>query len=322
MSTSSRQFSSSFEYQQLENARSFGARMISESVEQFGVIEVLCPFKRHRSGHTGHEFGGGNQAILQAVSLQRGYTEPVWTPQHLIEQAGGRLKKGEEKNHTRIISGKQAFKWEDKVDQEGKPVLNPETGKPEQVRKFFGEPHFFPLKVFNLAQTEDYQPTRSEITPGAPGLPVAVQSVWDAVKMSLPRTEPGDRLAYDMSSDRLLVPPREVFKDNRPATNAAFHLSERLAFAAGHPSRLDLPDFYDQGRLAAEKASVGVSTNVAAAMLMQNHCSRFDPAMVELTGVAQAKNLAQSLRDKEIDVHLAVAQGQKLYRYMVAGVKV
>ena len=319
MSTAGSTYSTSFEYQQLQNARSFGARVVSEAVEQHGTISVLCPFKKHRSGHTGHEFGGGNQAILEAVALQRGYSEGIWVPKHLVEKAGGRLKKDEEQNHTRIVSGKQAFKWEDQLDEKGNKVINPETGNPEQVRKFYGEPHFFPMKVYNIAQTENYEPTRNEITPGASGLPVAVQSVWDSVKMVLPRTQRSDRLSYDIASDRLEVPPREEFREHRAATNAAFQLSERLAFAAGHPSRLDLPDFYDQGRFAAEKASVGVSTNVAAAILLQNHCRRFDPKVVELTGVAQARNLAQSLREKEIDVHLAVSQGQKLYRYLVTG---
>lgn len=300
----------------LESARNYGNRVVADAVEQHGVIAVLSPFKKHRSANTGNEFAAGNQAVLQAVALKRGFEANQWASHRSVEMGGGSVKKGE--NGVRIIAVHQAYTLVDKLDDAKKPIVNPETGEVEQVKKYDGPKAFYPLTVYNLDQTEGFNPKRSEITPDAgEKLPVAVSSVWAAVRMPIPTISKGERIAYDIQSDQLEVPPLEAFKGARAGTNAAYQLATHLAMAAGHEKRLSIPDFYDPERYKDQEAMVTVATNTAGAFLLTNHCQRFDPQVIDATGIAEAKNFSQKLRDREVELHLAMAQAHELYRYMI-----
>lgn len=333
----------------MENAREIGNRLVADAIEQHGVLQVLCPFKRHRSAHTGHEFGAANQAVLEAVALQEKFDSRQWAPRRVIESQGGVVIP--DAIGVRLISCKQDFRLVDRLDPLTKsPIINPETQEPEKEKVFWrmvdkidpktrmpvidprtGDPvqekvdfprTYYPLTVFPLEHTEKFTPKATPLDPAqARKLPLAVASVWDAVKMSRPTIRTSNELSYDIATDELRLPPKEAFHSGRPATNAAYQLANKLALASGHSARLNIRNFVNEDSYRENQTSVAVATHAAAAFLMTNHVDRFDPEMVEQTGLAEAKNLAQKLRSREVDMHLAVAQAHEIYRYMITGSK-
>lgn len=302
----------------MANAEEGANQIIAEAVKTHGVLPVLCPWKSHRSAATGSEYGARNQAILEAAKLKLGFESTAWAPKATVERGGGAIKPGEK--GVTIFACSQDSKEVDKLGADGKPIINPETGDPEKVKEYFGPKRAFAMQVFNLEQVENYLPPHKPMSP-EPGrrLPAAISSIWRELAMDKPVIAHGNEMSYDIATDTFTLPSRDVVKDYRQNTLSAFELTRHMAFAAGHPKRLDIPMFHDPAQFAANQPLVEIATAAAATMYMQKHCEKWDPKIVEEGGLAEVKNQAQSVGKTDFMSAMKMAQG--IYMHMAYNIK-
>ncbi|OKP00834.1 zincin-like metallopeptidase domain-containing protein [Xenorhabdus eapokensis] len=210
--------------------------------------ELLLPY----NPTTGKKYRGMNTLWLH----MQGYGDPRWMTYKQAAGEGAQVRKGEKGTH--IVYWK--FNEEKKVvDEHGRPILDPETGKQKTITVLLERPRSFTAVVFNAAQIDglpsfDALPVRPE-----PERHMLAETILLNSGAKI-QHDPGDRAFYRPISDSITLPARNQFPtaDNYYAT--ALH---ELGHWTGHPSRLarDLThpfgsEGYAREELRAEIASL------------------------------------------------------------------
>ena len=177
---------------------------------------------------TGKEYRGMNSLWLH----MQGHSDPRWMTYNQAAAEGAQVRKGSKGTH--IVYWK--FSEERKVtDEQGRPVIDPDTGKQKTVTVQLERPRSFMAVVFNGSQIDGLPPQETRPTKSEPVRHARAESIL-VNSGAIIRHELGDRAFYRPSTDSITLPERNQFltSDNYYAT--ALH---ELGHWTGHPSRLD-----------------------------------------------------------------------------------
>ncbi|MDX4034520.1 zincin-like metallopeptidase domain-containing protein, partial [Pseudomonas aeruginosa] len=177
---------------------------------------------------TGKEYRGMNSLWLH----MQGHSDPRWMTYNQAAAEGAQVRKGSKGTH--IVYWK--FSEERKAtDEQGRPVIDPDTGKQKTVTVQLERPRSFMAVVFNGSQIDGLPPLEARPTGPEPERHARAEAILANSGADI-RHEPGDRAFYRPSTDSITLPERNQFPtaDNYYAT--ALH---ELGHWTGHPSRLD-----------------------------------------------------------------------------------
>lgn len=177
---------------------------------------------------TGKEYKGMNTLWLHA----QGHGDPRWMTYNQAAGEGAQVRKGEKGSH--IVYWK--FSDEKKAtDDQGKPIIDPETGKQKTIQVQLERPRSFTAVVFNASQIDGLPPLEARPIGPEPERHALAETIMANSGAKI-HHEAGDRAFYRPSTDSITLPERKQFEtaDNYYAT--ALH---ELGHWTGHPSRLD-----------------------------------------------------------------------------------
>jgi antirestriction protein ArdC len=219
-----------------------------------------------------HVYKGFNIIMLTFLSAKSNYSFPVFGTIKQINEAGGRVKKGE-KSYP-VVYWKVA----------NKTVVNDETGEEDIERRF--TPFFY--NVFNLEQTEgiDIQDYVSDFQMRGNNPLETCETVISNMP-NPPRFIHNEPQAfYRPSSDEVNVPEICCFEGSEEYYATVFH---EFAHSTGHPGRLNR---FEENRSVFGEHSYNYEELVAemAATLLCSHCGieqTVDNSVAYLTGWAK-----------------------------------
>lgn len=214
-----------------EYAEEVAARIV-EQLEQ-GTAPWQKPWKPGElrlpyNPTTGKEYKGMNSMWL---SMQ-GQSDPRWMTYNQASADGGQVKKGSKGTH--IVYWK--FSEERKAtDEQGRPILDPETGKQKTLNVQLERPRSFMAVVFNASQIDGLPPLEVRPTMPEPERQARAEAILTNSGANIQHV-PGDRAYYRPSTDSITLPERNQF----PAADAYYATAlHELGHWTGHPSRLD-----------------------------------------------------------------------------------
>ena len=177
---------------------------------------------------TGKEYKGMNSMWL---SMQ-GYVDPRWMTYNQASAEGGQVRKGSKGTH--IVYWK--FSEERKqTDEQGRPVIDPETGKQKTINVQFERPRSFMAVVFNASQIDGLPPLEARPLMPEPERRARAEVILANSGASIQHV-PGDRAYYRPGTDSITLPERTQFPTADAYYATALH---ELGHWTGHPSRLD-----------------------------------------------------------------------------------
>ncbi|CDG90616.1 zincin-like metallopeptidase domain-containing protein [Xenorhabdus bovienii] len=201
---------------------------------------------------TGNRYRGMNSIWLH----MQGHNDPRWMTYKQAAAEGAQVRKGEKGTH--IVYWK--FNEEKKaIDEQGRPIIDPETGKQKTINVQLERPRSFTAVVFNASQIDGLPPLEAGSVALEPERHMLAETILANSGAKI-QHEAGDRAFYKLTTDTITLPQRNQFPtaDNYYAT--ALH---ELGHWTGHPSRLkrDLlhpfgSEGYAREELRAEIASL------------------------------------------------------------------
>lgn len=177
---------------------------------------------------TGKEYKGMNSMWL----AMQGQSDPRWMTYNQASAEGGQVKKGSKGTH--IVYWK--FNEERKAtDEQGRPILDPETGKQKTINVQLERPRSFMAVVFNAAQIDGLPPLEARPVMPEPERHARAEAILANSGAQIQHV-PGDRAYYRPSTDSITLPERNQF----PAADAYYATAlHEVGHWTGHPSRLD-----------------------------------------------------------------------------------
>ena len=176
-----------------------------------------------RNGYTGRPYRGINLVILTMYSILNGLNSPFWLTFEEVEKLGGSVKRGPD--DIKIVFCK--FMKKIKKDEEGNPIIDPETGEPETKEVFFVKWH----TVVNIDQTENVTLSKRLIDINPPDPTPLREALF-----SLPVIKPGKIPSYVPQEDIIEMPLINAFKNPDDFWSDYFH---ELVHWTGAPHRLN-----------------------------------------------------------------------------------
>lgn len=294
-----------------EHHKEFSARIIKQIKD--GVAPWQKPWKPGEkflpeNFKTGTAYRGTNTLNLASVAIDRGYSDNRWGTYKQIKAAGGYVRAGEKGSGIIYYS----THWEKAVkDSKGRRVKD-KDGK--QVYEQVPRVKPFPKRytVFNVEQANRLNlPERPE--------PPATWKTHDKAERVIRASGvdfnhvPGDKAAYNLSQDRVTMPPRDQFPDAGGYYQTALH---EVAHATGHPDRLNresLKDAVQAGfgsqSYAREELRAEISSMMTNTRLDIGHDSRHGAAYVE--------DWVEALEDNPKEIVDAARDAQRMSAYML-----
>lgn len=177
---------------------------------------------------TGKEYKGMNSMWL----AMQGQSDPRWMTYNQASAEGGQVKKGSKGTH--IVYWK--FNEERKAtDDQGRPILDPETGKQKTINVQLERPRSFMAVVFNASQIDGLPPLEARPVMPEPERHARAEAILANSGAQIQHV-PGDRAYYRPSTDSITLPERNQF----PAADAYYATAlHEVGHWTGHPSRLD-----------------------------------------------------------------------------------
>lgn len=177
---------------------------------------------------TGKEYRGMNSMWLAS----QGHADPRWLTYNQASAEGGQVRKGSKGTH--IVYWK--FNEERKqTDEQGRPVIDPETGKQKTINVQLERPRSFMAVVFNASQIDGMPPLEARPVMPEPERHARAETILSNSGASIQHV-PGDRAYYRPSTDSITLPERNQF----PAADAYYATAlHEVGHWTGHPSRLD-----------------------------------------------------------------------------------
>ena len=254
---------------------------------------------------TGKPYRGINSIHLTMVADTHGYNDPRWMTYKQAEEKGFQVRKGE---HGTLIEYWKFHEEKKVFDEQGKPVMDEETGKQKTVRYALETPRPFRAVVFNAAQIDNVPEWKNE--------PKAFD--WEPseraeqiIRDSGARIyhDQGDRAFYSPSKDEIHLPDREQFKTTGAYYGTALH---ELGHWTGHKSRLDRElaqpfgsEGYAKEELRAELASYFMSNQIGI---------EHDPGQ----HAAYVKSWVKALKEDKNEIFRASRDAERITEFLVS----
>lgn len=177
---------------------------------------------------TGSEYRGMNSMWLH----MQGHADPRWMTYNQAASEDAQVRKGEK--GTQIVYWK--FTDEKKaVDDKGKPIIDPETGKQKTITVKLERPRSFSAVVFNAEQIDGLPPLEARPIRPEPERHARAEAILAASGANIQHIE-GDRAFYSPARDSITLPLRSQFESADAYYATALH---ETGHWTGHPSRLD-----------------------------------------------------------------------------------
>lgn len=249
---------------------------------------------------TGKEYKGMNTLWLEA----QGYSDPRWMTYNQAGAEGAQVRKGEKGSH--IVYWK--FSDEKKLtDDQGKPVIDPETGKQKTINVQLERPRSFTAVVFNAEQIDGLPPLEARQIRSEPERNARAETILANSGADI-RHQEGNRAFYSPSTDRITLPERSQFptSDNYYAT--ALH---EVGHWTGHPSRLDrdLSNPFGSEGYAREELRAEIASLMIGERLEIGH----DPSQ----HAAYVGSWVKALKEDPKEIFRAAADAERIAGYVM-----
>ncbi|EEH6870588.1 DUF1738 domain-containing protein [Salmonella enterica] len=249
---------------------------------------------------TGKEYKGMNSMWL---SMQ-GHADPRWMTYNQASAEGGQVRKGSKGTH--IVYWK--FSEERKqTDEQGRPVIDPETGKQKTINVQLERPRSFMAVVFNASQIDGLPPLEARPLMPEPERHARAEAILANSGASIQHV-PGDRAYYRPSTDSITLPERNQF----PAADAYYATAlHELGHWTGHPSRLDRDlshPFGSEGYAREE-----LRAEIASLMLGERLDIGHDPGQ----HAAYVGSWIKALKEDPKEIFRAAADAERIAGYVM-----
>ncbi|EOX7213245.1 zincin-like metallopeptidase domain-containing protein [Escherichia coli] len=249
---------------------------------------------------TGKEYKGMNSMWL---SMQ-GHADPRWMTYNQASAEGGQVRKGSKGTH--IVYWK--FSEERKqTDEQGRPVIDPETGKQKTINVQLERPRSFMAVVFNASQIDGLPPLEARPLMPEPERHTRAEAILANSGASIQHV-PGDRAYYRPSTDSITLPERNQF----PAADAYYATAlHELGHWTGHPSRLDRDlshPFGSEGYAREE-----LRAEIASLMLGERLDIGHDPGQ----HAAYVGSWIKALKEDPKEIFRAAADAERIAGYVM-----
>lgn len=249
---------------------------------------------------TGKEYKGMNSMWL---SMQ-GHADPRWMTYNQASAEGGQVRKGSKGTH--IVYWK--FSEERKqTDEQGRPVIDPETGKQKTINVQLERPRSFMAVVFNASQIDGLPPLEARPLMPEPERHARAEAILANSGASIQHV-PGDRAYYRPSTDSITLPERNQF----PAADAYYATAlHELGHWTGHPSRLDRDlshPFGSEGYAREE-----LRAEIASLMLGERLDIGHDPGQ----HAAYVGSWVKALKEDPKEIFRAAADAERIAGYVM-----
>lgn len=249
---------------------------------------------------TGNEYKGMNSMWL---SMQ-GHADPRWMTYNQASAEGGQVRKGSKGTH--IVYWK--FSEERKqTDEQGRPVIDPETGKQKTINVQLERPRSFLAVVFNASQIDGLPPLEARPLMPEPERHARAEAILANSGASIQHV-PGDRAYYRPSTDSITLPERNQF----PAADAYYATAlHELGHWTGHPSRLDRDlshPFGSEGYAREE-----LRAEIASLMLGERLDIGHDPGQ----HAAYVGSWIKALKEDPKEIFRAAADAERIAGYVM-----
>lgn len=248
---------------------------------------------------TGKEYRGMNSIWL----YMQGYSDPRWMTYKQAAAQGAQVRRGSRGTH--VVYWK--FNEERKAtDEQGRPILDPDTGQQKIVTVQFEHPRSFPAVVFNASQIDGLSPLEAQPIIPEPERQARAEAVLVNSGADI-RHESGDRAFYQLSTDSIRLPARNQFPtaDNYYAT--ALH---ELGHWTGHSSRLNRDLFHPFG--SEGYAREELRAEIASLMLGERLGIGHDPSQ----HVAYVGSWVKVLRKNPWEIFQAASDAERISNYV------
>lgn len=189
-----------------------------------GIVPWRRPWAQHQAHanlHSGHEYRGVNQLILNATSAARGFTQPHWLTFRQVKDLGGSVRSGE--RASLVVFWSALDRDTGQKNSEGEPII---------TRTFLLR-HY---NVFNVEQTTGIEHHIPATTERAFEPIQECDRIWNAFPDKPTLQHGGDRASYTPSRDHIQMPPRASFHKPEGYYGTLFH---EAIHSTGHKSRLN-----------------------------------------------------------------------------------
>lgn len=268
--------------------------------QTWGFVE---PAQNHFSGH---RYRGLNALLM----LLGEYETPYFATMRQINEAGGRVKKGEKS--TSIYFRDVLYK-----DKAGKKLKEEEAkarmkAGDKSVRSY----SFIAIhSVFNLSQTEGVPVKPATRMGNADNEPIALcRDFLETVKpVPALRTVVGDRASFNPLTDQITMPPLTHFINSENYYGTLFH---ELIHWTGHESRLNRKTLMQLARYGDPVYSKEELTAEIGACFLCNRLGIDLPEMVQ-NSAAYIGHWLNVLRQEKTFIWEASIDAQAAYGYLV-----
>ena len=259
----------------------------------------------NKNGITNQDYRGVNQLLLSFVSEKEKYKDPRWFTFVQIKEKGYKLKNGAKGVPIEFISFYN-HKTKDRLDLIDYNNLVKES--PDSVKDY---------KMF----VNNYHVFNADLIEGVPSLKeeknkIVVSSFVDnAIKsLNVKYNERGDKAYYSPSSDEIVLPKKDKFKDNYSYYATQLH---ELCHSTSHESRLNrvvnINDIneYAKEELVAEISSSFLMKNIGLNVKAEHYDNH----------KAYIQSWISILEDKPSELFKAINESNKVVDYIEEKVK-
>lgn len=250
---------------------------------------------------TGKEYRGMNSLWLH----MQGYGDPRWMTYNQAADAGAQVRKGSKGTH--IVYWK--FSEEQKAtDDQGRPIIDPETGKQKTISVQLERPRSFTAVVFNAEQIDGLPPLEPKQTGPEPERIARAEAILTNSGAKIDHV-PGDRAYYTPGADKIVLPERAQF----PAADAYYATAlHELGHWTGHPDRLnrDLAHPFGSEGYAREELRAEIASLMLGERLEIGH----DPGQ----HAAYVGSWIKALQEDPREIFRAAADAEKIAGYVMA----
>ena len=257
---------------------------------------------------TGRDYRGGNAVYLAMNGLERSYADARWGGFRQIQEAGGRVRKGEKGTPILYVEFRQRRAAR---DEQGQPVRD-EQGRPQLESIQRDRPLVKLHYVFNVEQAEGLQlrPLSATPAPEWTGHEHA-EALMRATGIRIDHVA-GDRAYYDLGADRVVLPERSQFASQPAYTHTALH---ELGHATGHPDRLNRPTLTSHGGFASVDYAREELRAEIAAMMTGEH---LDVGHEPRHSTAYVASWIKALENDPREIRAAAVDAQRISDWLLA----
>lgn len=247
---------------------------------------------------SGYLYRGGNWMRLAYTAKVENYEDPRWMTYKQAKDAGYQVRRGEKS----VLLEKWIFEKTRKVKNE--------QGEIEEIKERLEHPIVNYFRVFNAEQMDGIEPL-PEVTPMEHNQ--MLQTAEDFMKSSECEIleVKQDWAFYDSYRDRIVLPPRDYFKNQESFLSVVLH---EMAHSTGHESRFNRPMMGAFG--TREYAKEELNAELSSAFIQDDLGIRLEGELME-DHAGYLASWIQVLRDDPNVLFQAVKQADRISEFLV-----